>query len=90
MEITAGFEQLAYDGTQENNITSSACSNIYIRQGRSAREVRVYMDDLSPALLGCDHIGKRHWVGLGHVAAHNQNTVAIDKVLWKSCGPATP
>jgi len=35
------------------------------------------------AFFGFDDIGKGDRVRLGHVAAHNQNSVAIDQILWE-------
>src|SRR5689334_9989017 len=52
--------------------------------------MRVYMDDFGPTLLGFYHISKRHGMGLGHVATHDQNSIAIDEVLRKCRGTATP
>ena len=50
----------------------------------------VYMDNLGPAFLGFYHVGIGDGMGLGHVTAHDQNSIAIDEVLWKGCGTATP
>jgi len=49
----------------------------------------VNMNNPGSKLFGFDNIGKAYRMGLCHVAAHNQNTVAIDQVLWESCGTAT-
>ena len=47
------------------------------------------MHDFCPEFLGFDDIREGHRVRLSHVAAHNQNRVAIHQVLRKSCGSAT-
>lgn len=52
--------------------------------------MRVDMDDLCPALFGPDNIGKGHRVRLGHIAAHNQDGIAIDQILRKGGGTAPP
>ena len=49
----------------------------------------VDMNDPRSKLFGFHDIGKRDRVGLGHIATHNPDTVAIDQVLWKCCGAAT-
>src|SRR2546421_4119066 len=49
----------------------------------------VDMNNLSSKLFGFDDIGKAYRMGLGHIAAHNPNAVAIDQVLWECCGAAT-
>src|SRR5258708_17635413 len=47
------------------------------------------MDNLRPALLSFNHIRESDRMGLGHVTAHNQNSIAVHKVLWKCRGAAT-
>jgi hypothetical protein len=47
------------------------------------------MNNLGSKLFGFDNICKAYRVGLGHIAAHNPNTIAIDDVLRKIRGPAT-
>ena len=49
----------------------------------------VDMNDLRSKLFGLYHITEGDRMGLGHIAAHNQDAVAIDQVLWKCCGAAT-
>jgi hypothetical protein len=90
MKVSIVFKQITNDRPQENDIASRARGDIQVRQGRCAREMRVYMNDLGPALFGFDDIGKGHRMGLRHVAAHDQNTVAIDEVLREGGGPAAP
>jgi len=51
--------------------------------------MRVYMDDLGSMLLGLHNIGKPDRMGLGHVAADDQNSIAINEVLRKCRGTAT-
>ncbi len=43
-----------------------------------------------PALFRLDDIRESDGVSLGHIAAHDQDTVAIDQVLRKGGGPAAP
>jgi hypothetical protein len=47
------------------------------------------MNNLGSKLFGFDNIAKCDRVGLGHIAAHNPNTVAIDEILRKIRGTAT-
>src|SRR5947199_8213288 len=47
------------------------------------------MDDFCPEFFGVDDIREGHRVRLSHVAAHNQNRIAIHQVLRKSRGSAT-
>src|SRR5947209_17217787 len=51
--------------------------------------MRVYMHDLCAEFLGLDDIRKGYRVRLSHIAAHNQNRIAIHQVLRKSGGSAT-
>jgi hypothetical protein len=89
MEVTASFEQMMNNCTQENYIASSAGSNICIRQSRGTRIVWIYMYDFGSTLLCLDYIGEGNRVGFCHVAAHDQYSIAIHKILWKSGGAAT-
>src|SRR6266851_5394975 len=79
---------MANDSAKEDNIASCACCNIKIGQGRSARIVRINMDYLSTALFGLHHVGERNWMSFSHIAAHDQNAIAINKILRKSRGAA--
>ena len=89
VEVAAIFEQVTNNRAQENDIASGACRNIEICQRRSTREVGVYMDNLCPTLLRFDDIRESHRMGLCHIAAHNQNSIAIHQVLRKCRGTAT-
>jgi len=51
--------------------------------------VWIYMYDFGSALFGFDYIGEGNRVGFCHVAAHDQYSIAIHKVLRKSGGSAT-
>src|SRR5579883_2347578 len=47
------------------------------------------MNHLCPALLSLYHIGKSDRMGFSHITTHNQDAVAIDKILRKSRSAAT-
>ncbi len=61
---------------------------IEICQRGGAREVRVNVHDFCASLFRLHDVGKRDRVGFSHIAAHNQDAVAIDEVLRKGCGTA--
>src|SRR5260370_39256784 len=86
LEVAVAFQQMADDSAQEDDVASRSCRDIEICQRRSARVVRVNMDDLCPTLFRLYNISKGNRMGLGHIAVHNQNSIAIDTILRKSGG----
>src|SRR6266487_1343855 len=80
---------MANDRAQEHNVASRSCRDIEICQRRGARVVRVNMDNLCAALFRLYYIGIGNRVGLGHIAAHNQKSIAIHWVVGKCRGAAT-
>ena len=48
------------------------------------------MDYLCATLFGFYHVREGDRMRLGHIAAHNQNSIAIDEILRKCGGAAAP
>src|SRR3989441_1284719 len=90
VEVQVVLQQVADDRAQENNIAACPRRHIEVRQGRGARVMRIYMHDFGPALFGFDHVSKGDGMGFGHVAAHDQDSIAIDEILREGRGAATP
>ncbi len=90
MEVAITFKQVTDNSSQEYNIAACASGNIHICQCRCTREMRVYMNNLGTKLFGLNHIRKGYRMCLSHIAAHDQDTVAIHKILRKCGGTATP
>ena len=49
----------------------------------------VNMNDLCASLFCLNYVGKSDRVSLRHIAAHDQDAIAIDKILRKSRSAAT-
>src|SRR6266700_2408086 len=90
MKVDVAFEHIADDWAEEYKVDSRSCRDIEIRQRRSARVVWINMDDLCPTLFRLYHIGIGNRMGLGHIAAHNQNSIAIHEILRKRGGATAP
>ncbi len=90
LKISFLLQKIVNDCTQEDDITSCAYWNIEVCQSRCTREMRIYMDDFCSPIFRFEHVGKRDWMGFSHITAHDPDTVAIHKVLWKCCSAAAP
>src|SRR5579859_5611320 len=89
MEVTVVLQQVTNNCSQEYNIAASTDGNVQVRQRRCTRIMWVDMNNLRPKLPGFDNIRKANRMGFSHIAAHDQYTVAINQVLWKTSSAAT-